>query len=472
MTHTPEATYFIFATGIENSYPTIDHGRLRVDEMAKCGHYENWRLDFDLAQSIGVTHLRYGPPLFSTWTGVGQYDWNFADETFADLHERGLQPIVDLCHFGVPDWVGNFQNTDFPELFAEYAAAFARRFPWVQLYTPVNEMYICALHSGKYGWWNEQLTTDRGFVTALRNLAAANVLAMRAILEVRRDAIFIQSESTEYFHAKAPRAIGPAEIMNEVRFLSLDLNYGKRVSSQMYEYLMDNGMTREQYHFFQGNKLKRHCIMGNDYYVTNEHIVDHDGVASPAGEIFGYYVITMQYYDRYRVPVMHTETNHCEGPTGQEAVTWLRKQWANVMRVRNDGVPIVGFTWYSLTDQVDWNTALREPNGRVDPLGLFDLSRRIRPVGSAYRQLIGEWAEVLPTQSVVLALPIAPVPATGARREMQRMIVDAPDSSGDAEPVQPKILPPDTPADTGVAHDVTPADEAATVAVSNADGQR
>ena len=41
----------------------------------------------------------------------------------------------------------------------------------------------------------------------------------------------------------------------------------------------------------------------------------------------------------------------------------------DLLRVRNDGLPIVGFTWYSLTDQVDWDTALREDNGRVNPLG-------------------------------------------------------------------------------------------------------
>ena len=96
---------------------------------------------------------------------------------------------------------------------------------------------------------------------------------MQAILEVRPDAIFIQSESSEYFHADSPDAIKPAEIANSRRFLSLDLNYGRRVDSEMYEYLMDNGMTREEYHFFLGNRLKQHCIMGNDYYVTNEHRV-------------------------------------------------------------------------------------------------------------------------------------------------------------------------------------------------------
>ena len=67
---------------------------------------------------------------------------------------------------------------------------------------------------------------------------------------------------------------------------------------------------------------------------------------------------------------------------------------------------MVGFTWYSLTDQVDWDTALREENGRVNPLGLYDLDRNIRPVGKAYQQLIQRWRRVLPTQSVCLTLPI------------------------------------------------------------------
>jgi hypothetical protein len=49
--------------------------------------------------------------------------------------------------------------------------------------------------------------------------------------------------------------------------------------------------------------------MGNDYYVTNEHLVHEDGTWTAAGEIFGYYVITHQYFERYRLPVMHTETN-------------------------------------------------------------------------------------------------------------------------------------------------------------------
>jgi beta-glucosidase/6-phospho-beta-glucosidase/beta-galactosidase len=97
---------------------------------------------------------------------------------------------------------------------------------------------------------------------------------------------------------------------------------------------------------------------------------------------------------------MHTETNFCE----PNAVSWLRKQWTNAAELKQEGVPIVGFTWYSLTDQVDWDSALRENAGRVNPLGLYDLQREIRPVGEAYRDLIREWKEILPTGSLALTL--------------------------------------------------------------------
>ena len=50
---------------------------------------------------------------------------------------------------------------------------------------------------------------------------------------------------------------------------------------------------------------------------------------------------------------------------------------------------------------------MREQNGRVNPLGLYDLDRRIRPVGESYRELVKVWSEVLPTQSMALTLPLA-----------------------------------------------------------------
>jgi len=51
---------------------------------------------------------------------------------------------------------------------------------------------------------------------------------------------------------------------------------------------------------------------------------------------------------------------------------------------------------------VDWDSALREDAGRVNPLGLYDLNRNIRPVGQAYKKLIQQWREILPVGSYSL----------------------------------------------------------------------
>jgi beta-glucosidase/6-phospho-beta-glucosidase/beta-galactosidase len=388
----------MFSTGIENSYPTIllpDGKTKRVDEMAKTGHYQCWRKDFLLVKELGIEYLRYGPPYFSTHTGPGEYDWEFTDETFNRLKELDIIPIVDLCHFGVPDWMGNFQNPDFPYYFAEYAHAFAKRFPYLQLYTPINEIFIAAMFSAQYGWWNERLSSDRAFVTALKHLCKANVMAMHAILQVQPDACFIQSESSEYFHAIDPLATPLARFLNQKRFLSLDLTYGYPLNVAMYEYLLASGMTVEEYKWFIDHQVKARCIMGNDYYVTNEHIVHPNGSTQAAGEIFGYYVITNQYYKRYKLPIMHTETN-IKMPACKE---WLLKQWANVHRLKHDGIPIVGFTWYSLLHQVDWDSALRDDAGNVNELGLYDLNRNIMPVGEAYKNLIMQWKDIITEES-------------------------------------------------------------------------
>jgi len=88
---------------------------------------------------------------------------------------------------------------------------------------------------------------------------------------------------------------------------------------------------------------------------------------------------------------MHTETN-IKMPACSE---WLIKQWANLHRLKQDGVPIIGFTWYSLLHQVDWDSALRDDKGNINELGLYDLNRKIMPVGKDYKALIKKWQPIL-----------------------------------------------------------------------------
>jgi beta-glucosidase/6-phospho-beta-glucosidase/beta-galactosidase len=172
---------FMFATGIECSYPTIEQGRVRRDLLAECGHYQHWQKDLLLVKELGLNFLRYGLPYHLIHLGAGRYDWSFADVVMGEMRRLDIIPILDLLHFGVPDWLGNFQNPELPLHFADYCGAVAKRYPWVRYYTPVNEIYVTARSSGRDGVWNEQLKTDQGFVTALKHLVAASILGTQRI---------------------------------------------------------------------------------------------------------------------------------------------------------------------------------------------------------------------------------------------------------------------------------------------------
>ena len=41
----------------------------------------------------------------------------------------------------------------------------------------------------------------------------------------------------------------------------------------MFAYLMDHGLTREEYAFFMNRRVRYRWVMGNDYYITNEHLL-------------------------------------------------------------------------------------------------------------------------------------------------------------------------------------------------------
>ena len=356
---------FLFASGVANAYPVIDGG-IRVDAMEECGHYDRWRDDFALAQDLGVRCLRWGPPLHKTFLGPGRCDWGWAAEALADLRRRRIEPVLGLCHFGVPDWLGNFQNPDFAPLFAEYAGECARQFPRVRYWEPVCEPLTAALHSALHARWNERRASDRCFVRALLNLCRANRLAMRAIREAAPDAVFVQSAALECHHPAGPDDRPEADFRNERRFLALDLGCGRPVGVRTHRYLTAYGMTPADYAFFMDPADAGRSVLGACYGPGNEHIVGEDG--DVPGEVFGFATVAKQYYDRYGLPLLHAGTSRAEEPE-----RWLGKQWQNVLRLRTEGVPVIGFTWQGLAG------------------GLGDRNREATPLGRAFAELVRTW---------------------------------------------------------------------------------
>ena len=380
---------FRFATGIECSYPVVN-GRRR-DLLDECGHYGRWREDLALVHEMGLRTLRYGLPLHRIVGRDGARDWAFADAAMAEMRRLAIEPILDLMHFGVPDAWGDFQNPELPVLFADYCAEVAARYPHVRCFTPVNEIYVTARNSARLGLWNEARSDDLSFVTALKHATAANIMATHAIAKARPDCLIIQSETAERLHAATPVQPPDVVMTNKLRFLSLDLLYANRPDADVMLFLLDNGLTRAEFDWFMAGEPPGYQILGLDYYGRNERIVKPDGSMVAGEDVYGWHQIVREYWDRYRKPVFHTETNVFDP---DRACEWLWKQWVNVLAVRAAGVPVLGFTWYSLIDQVDWDTQLAERNGRVQGCGLYDLDRRPRPVAAEFRQLVENFGQM------------------------------------------------------------------------------
>ena len=80
------------------------------------------------------------------------------------------------------------------------------------------------------------------------------------------------------------------------------------------------------------SKTPRRSVLGLDYYEWNERLIDREGRARSLGELFGWYVIASQYWQRYRRTLMHTETNRVDAGA---APRWLWRQWHNVQLLQD-----------------------------------------------------------------------------------------------------------------------------------------
>ena len=372
---------FIVATGIECSAPII-RGGIRRDQLLLTDHWRRFEEDFDLIADLGITHVRYGVPFHVVARDAATFDWGWTDIALHALRSRGIEPIADLLHFAVPDRLSGIGDPAMPASFLAYVEAFADRYPWIQWYTPVNEPFITALFSAKNGWWNEQRRSDRAFVRAIDNVATCGVEGMRVIRQRRSDAIFLQSDACESFGAIDAAAEGTARFLTERAYLGFDLTFGRPVSAAMRAWLRRAGMPASRQAWFERLGSDQGCIVGLDYYEGNERLVDAQGHVSPATRR-GFAAIAREVHARYGLPMMLAETNNHD----ERAVDWLAETWNDTVEMRDAGLPIRGFCWYSLTDQVDWDTCMREANDNVNSFGLVDMERVRRPVGHAYEAL-------------------------------------------------------------------------------------
>ena len=383
---------FAVACGEEGSDPLVLHeGRVvRVDQYRASGHLE--RLDADLADvgGLGVKVWRYGMPWRLTEPEPGVYDWTLWDRALEACRRHGLNPVIDLCHFGLPDHHGGFCDTTWVDGFARYVDAFLARYPEPRWFTPVNEPGITAMFSSLLGMWNDRLASEDDYFVALGNVALANLEAL-ARIRADRDGWWIGSEGfgCDLADADDEAGIRAATRARDLQQAVWDLHLGlapRGGAARLTDVVADSIQSRIE--ALVGVVPPDRIIAGHDIYPVSVtvHGTRAGRPLSIADRVRAYEDEATAWHERYQVPFWVSETSNLGLPVDQGS-EWLAALTASLDTLSASGLPVRGICWYSRGDQYDWDTALMSPIGTVTEVGLFDAQRHPRPVAQHYATL-------------------------------------------------------------------------------------
>ena len=364
--------------------------------------------DLERFAELGITKLRF-PLLWETTAPVSldEIDWSWSDAALERLRGTGIQPIIGLLHHGSGPAYTSLIDPEFPEKLARYASAVAQRYPWVEMYTPVNEPLTTARFSGLYGHWYPHGRDEKTFATALLNEIRGTVLAMRAIRQVNAAALLVQTEDLGRTFS-TPRLSYQAEFENNRRWATWDLLRGEVTQNHpFWSYLKWSGVQPEQLNLF----VREPCppdIVGLNYYVTSDRYLDenlelyppelHGGNgrelyaddaavrARPEG-IEGVYPHLIETWQRYATPVALTEVHL--GCTLDEQLRWFMEMWRAAVHARNEGCDIRAVTSWALLGSFDWDVLVTKQSGTYEP-GAFDIrgdTPRATAIANAIQQL-------------------------------------------------------------------------------------
>ena len=401
---------FIWATGIEDTFitdPWPGTGRT-LDEYELTDHYSRWREDFALMSELGVGAARYGIPWHRVNPEANRWDWSWADRTLGKMLELGIDPIVDLVHYGAPAWLeGSFLNPDYPRRIAEYAARLAERFKGrVHWYTPLNEPRIAAWYCGKLGWWPPYHRNWRGFLEVMLGIVRGVLATCKALRSVDPEIVAVHVDATDLYYTLDASLKEETARRQQIVFIALDLLTGQvDERHKLWRWLLKNGVSADQLLWFREHKTELDIVGINMYpmFTVKELFRSRRGmrVAMRYGDSRMVERLVKLYYERYRRPIMITETASLGSV--RRRLRWLDESVGAVRRLRSRGVPLIGYTWWPMFSLVGWayRQGRRATAKYFLKMGLWDLDtsargrlQRVRtPLVDAYRKVVAGGAQ-------------------------------------------------------------------------------
>jgi beta-glucosidase/6-phospho-beta-glucosidase/beta-galactosidase len=308
----------------------------RVDLLKTTAHDTRTEEDYILLSGIGIKTVREGIRWSVVEKTPGVYDFSEVLQRIKAAQQQGMQQLWDICHFGYPDGLMP-SHPQFTERFANMCAAFTRFYRHHTteplIITPINEIsFISWLGGDARG--TVPFAINSGFDVKY-HLCRAAIKGVQAIKAIDPEALIMFVEPLIRVHPKKGEAECEAiKGFNEAQFQAMDIITG-RMCPEL------------------GGRPEYMDFAGFNFYYNNQW--------EDCGPTIGWCTehrrtcfseLLKDAADRYRVPVVLSETGHFLEDRGK----WIKQITADCIKAMKAGVDLRGICIYPVLDRPDWDS--------------------------------------------------------------------------------------------------------------------
>jgi beta-glucosidase len=358
-------------------------GRVAEPSGDAADHFHRYREDLDLARSLNHNAYRFS----LEWSRIEPREGVFSAEGIAHyremieaLRERGMEPVVTIYHYTLPQWLsekGGWEHPDIEDYFERFVARVSAEYgDLVRWWITFNEPVVQAFKGWILGQWPPGKLKD--FPTALRvvrHMLRAHVKAYHLIHEARPDAMVSVAK-----HALALTPCNPKRRLDRLSVWARTYLF-----NHLFLDALHSGALRVPGLFWERLPQKRTLdFIGLNYYTRD--FVRNAGLSLPGlvGDIctlehhqsvgkrndLGWEIYPeglahfLRAYSRYKLPILITE-NGLPVDHDEDRWTFIFLHLWQVARALDEGIDVVGYLHWSLLDNYEWADGFRARFGLI-----------------------------------------------------------------------------------------------------------
>lgn len=374
------------------------------DASIACNSYHRYKEDINLLKNLGVSAYRFSISWCRIVNKNGEkikegieYYTNLAKL----LKENGIEPFVTLYHWDMPGYIqdkGGFLNDEISNDFANYTDIITKALkPYVKYFITINEPQCIMFLGHRLGLHAPGLKlNDKDMLHAIHNLLLCHGKAVsiiranipnskigfapcsRPMVPKDNDPLLYKKCYEKYFELKDYDYPNLVSIYSDPIFLG---DYPKDyyilfkdilpkindedldIISQPIDYIYQNIYTGNYYFLDKNNELK----MEEFYPGYPEGNIDWLQVV-PEALYYGPKFL----YDRYKKPIIISENGFCNNDVisldghvhDPERSDYIKRYLIELKKVSKE-IPILGYFYWSLLDNFEWNSGLKKRFGLV-----------------------------------------------------------------------------------------------------------